>query len=90
MSEPDPRLLSQLLQGNPDMIDQLMQQRSRAMGAMDAMRGVPDPNQLVRMPQVGVPQGLDPRTMIDVGPQQGLPGGGSPQDVLQRLRGFQQ
>lgn len=67
------------------LLNDITQQRSTGTAAMDAMP--PGEQPLVQMPQWGgMPQGVDPRSMMDVGPEQGLPGGVNPQDLLERLR----
>jgi hypothetical protein len=74
-------------QGGSNAIDQITQQRAMAQQAMDAMRGSPGEQPLVQMPQFGgPPPGLNPNSMIDVGPEQGLPGRAPPHDLMQRLR----
>lgn len=70
-------------------IEDIMRQRMTAQSAMDAMRGAPSEPPLTQIPSFGgLPPGVDPRSMIDVGPEQGLPGGINRQDMMQRLRGY--
>lgn len=69
------------------IIEALLAQRQAGQGAMDFAQGMPSDQPLVRMPQWGgMPQGVNPNSMMDVGPEQGLPGGVNPQDMLERLR----